>query len=175
MKRKTEMRNEGGHIYLSLIVNTLSFVVVFLLGFVGYYCLEYKWGLVHLAIGLIWRLSLALYHKIGAVVVGLIPLSIYLAVMSILVALEHLRLFSFRKSPIKKMDFVIEMGPMLGVTGTMISLSRSMSHIDMSHGVQAAIHEMSALVGQALNSSVLGVSLAIAAYLMKFFIKERRE
>ena len=167
------MINQRGQTYLSLIVETLFFLVVFLLGFLGYYLLEHNWGLIHLSIGLISGISGALYSNIGAVVVGLMPLSIYLVIMSILIAAENLGIFSFRRSPVKKMDFIIEMGPMLGVTGTMISLSQSMSHIDMSHGVQAAINEMSALVGQALNSSVWGVLLAIGAYVIRFFIRER--
>lgn len=167
------MISQRDELFQRLIVETLFFLVVFLLGFLGYYLFEYNLGLVHLSIGLISGFSLSLYSKIGAVAVGLMPLSIYLAIMAILIVSENLGLFSFKRSPVKKINFIIDMGPMLGVTGTMISLSKAMSYIDMSHGVQAAINEMIALVGQALHSSVWGVLLAVAAYVIRFFIKEK--
>ncbi|HDD35501.1 MAG TPA: hypothetical protein ENF30_01735 [Candidatus Desulfofervidus auxilii] len=158
---------------LAFVGTILFFLILFFTGFLGYYCLEYKWGLFSLALKTLIGLFVLLYQKIGIVIVGLIPLTGYVVFMSFLVVLEFLGLFCFEKSPENKMDFVIKMGPMLGVLGTMISLSQAMSHIDMSHGVQAAINQMSSLVGQALNSSVWGVLVAMAAYVINFLTKGR--
>jgi hypothetical protein len=58
---------------------------------------------------------------------------------------------------------------MLGVTGTMISLSKAMGSLTMSKGVEVAINHMSSLVAQALGSSIWGVTLAMVAFLLKFF------
>ena len=151
----------------------LRTILFFLIGFLGYYCLEYNWGLFSLTFRALIGLFVSLYQKIGIVIIGLIPLTAYVLFMSFLVILEPLGLFCFEKSPENKMDFVIKMGPMLGVLGTMISLSQAMSHIDMSHGVHAAINQMSSLVGQALNSSVWGVLIAMAAYVINFLTKGR--
>ena len=50
---------------------------------------------------------------------------------------------------------------MLGIVGTMISLSNAMMQVDISQGVQVAINNMTALTGQALNSSIYGIVLAV--------------
>ncbi|GAF77459.1 unnamed protein product [marine sediment metagenome] len=57
---------------------------------------------------------------------------------------------------------------MLGVTGTMISLSQAMGRLTMSQGVELAINQMSSLVAQALGSSIWGVVLAMVAFLLRF-------
>jgi len=67
-----------------------------------------------------------------------------------------------------QLRLVQELGPMLGVTGTMISLSRAMDSLTMSKGVEVAIKQMSGLVAQALCSSIWGVILAMAAFLLQF-------
>lgn len=153
----------------------LSFLILFFSGFLGYYYLEYKWGLFSFVFSTLISFFVLIYQKIGIVSIGLIPLTGYVVFMCVLVILELLGLFSFKKTPEDKMDFVIKMGPMLGVLGTMISLSQAMSNIDMSHGVHEAINQMSSLVGQALNSSVWGVLIAMAAYFINFLIKGKEK
>jgi biopolymer transport protein ExbB/TolQ len=64
---------------------------------------------------------------------------------------------------------------MLGIVGTMISLSNAMMQVDISQGVQVAINNMTALTGQALNSSIYGIVLALVAYMMKSFCKRKWE
>ena len=85
------------------------------------------------------------------------------------IVLEYLELWLLRSNPRDKLRLVQELGPMLGVTGTMISLSKAMGSLTMSKGVEVAINHMSSLVAQALGSSIWGVTLAMVAFLLKFF------
>ena len=112
----------------------------------------------------------AIYGRIGIVTVGLMPLSLYLLGLAVFIVLHRLDLWTLRSSPRDRLYLVQELGPMLGVCGTMLSLSQAMGSLTMSEGVEAAINQMSSLVGQALYSSIWGVVVAMVAFLFKSFL-----
>ena len=124
-------------------------------------------------VGAAWQLMVeagrSIYESVGIVSVGLVPLTLYLVGLSVFILLEYLELWLLRSNPRDKLRLVQELGPMLGVTGTMISLSKAMGSLTMSKGVEVAINHMSSLVAQALGSSIWGVTLAMVAFLLKFF------
>jgi hypothetical protein len=124
-------------------------------------------------VGAAWQLlaeaARTIYESVGIVSVGLVPLTLYLLGLSLFILLEYLELWLLRSNPRDKLRLVQELGPMLGVTGTMISLSKAMGSLTMSKGVEVAINHMSSLVAQALGSSIWGVTLAMVAFLLKFF------
>ena len=124
-------------------------------------------------VGAAWQLMVeagrSIYESVGIVSVGLVPLTLYLVGLSVFILLEYLELCLLRSNPRDKLRLVQELGPMLGVTGTMISLSKAMGSLTMSKGVEVAINHMSSLVAQALGSSIWGVTLAMLAFLLKFF------
>jgi hypothetical protein len=124
-------------------------------------------------VGAAWQLLVeaarTIYESVGIVSVGLVPLTLYLLGLALFILLEYLELWLLRSNPRDKLRLVQELGPMLGVTGTMISLSKAMGSLTMSKGVEVAINHMSSLVAQALGSSIWGVTLAMVAFLLKFF------
>jgi hypothetical protein len=153
-------------------MDAVVFTTCFFLGGIGYYA-GYQLELFPSSQQFIIESLRWIYEQIGIVSIGLIPLTFFLASMIFLIFLERVDLFSFQNSPAKKLDFIVEVGPMLGIVGTMISLSKAMLEVDISHGVQVAINNMTALIGQALNSSIYGIVLALAAYMMKSFCKRK--
>jgi len=158
----------------SFLMDTVILMIFFFAGCIGYY-LGYQLDLIALTHHLI-KGSLKWRHEcIGVDSIGLIPPTIFLASLIALIFLEMTGVLSFTRSPLKKLDFIIEVGPMLGIVGTMISLSNAMMQVDISQGVQVAINNMTALTGQALNSSIYGIVLALVAYMMKSFCKRKWE
>ena len=153
---------------IQTLKNLLILTTVFLLGCFVYWVL-YTFGCFHTAYEMGVGFFSLMYQQVGIVIIGLLPLSIFLVSLIILMVLEHLGYFFFTKSPVSKLEFVITSAPMLGILGTMISLSSAMSHVDISNGVQGAIQNLSALVGQALHSSEWGILLALVSYLTKTF------
>lgn len=152
--------------------NLLLLTTIFLLGALAYWLL-YTFGCFRTAYEVVvWSFGV-MYKEIGIVIIGLLPLSIFLISLITLIVAEHLGYFSFTRSPVSKLTFVIDTGPMLGILGTMISLSSAMLRVDISNGVQEAIKDLSALVGQALHSSVFGILLALVAYLFKTFCSKK--
>ena len=153
-------------------MDAVMFMTCFFLGCIGYYA-GYQLELFTSSQQFIVESLRWFYEQIGIVSIGLIPLTFFLASMIFLIFLEIVDVFSFQNSPAKKLDFIVEIGPMLGIVGTMISLSKAMMEVDISHGVQVAINNMTALIGQALNSSIYGIVLALVAYMMKSFCKRK--
>jgi len=158
----------------SFLMDTVILMIFFFAGCIGYY-LGYQLDLIALSHHFIKGSLKWFYECIGVVSIGLIPLTIFLSSMIALIFLEMTGVLSFARSPLKKLDFIIEVGPMLGIVGTMISLSNAMMQVDISQGVQVAINNMTALTGQALNSSIYGIVLALVAYMMKSFCKRKWE
>ena len=152
-----------------LLLRLLQVSAAVLLGFI-LHRIFFESGLA----GEIWQMlagaARSIYSRIGIVSVGLVPLSLYLIGLGVFILLHHLDLWSLRSNPRDKFHVVQELGPMLGVTGTMLSLSEAMGSLTMSEGVEVAINQISSLVGQALHSSVWGVSLAMVAFLLKKFL-----
>lgn len=154
------------------LMDTVVFMICFFLGCIGYY-VGYQLELFNLSQQFIIESLKWFYERIGIISIGLIPLTFFLVSMIFLIFLEVVHVFSFENSPVKKLDFIIEVGPMLGIVGTMISLSNAMMKVDISQGVQVAINNMTELIGQALNSSIYGIVLALIAYMMKSFCKRK--
>jgi hypothetical protein len=153
--------------FSGLVLRLLQIAAALLLGFI-FHRIFFESGLA----GKVWQLGAgvaqAVYQSIGIVSVGLFPLSLYLFGLSIFISLHHLDIWVLRLNVREKLRLVQELGPMLGVTGTMISLSQAMGSLTMSKGVEAAINQMSGLVAQALGSSIWGVILAMVAFLLQF-------
>ena len=155
------------HWFPGLALRLLQIVAALLLGFI-FHRIFIESGFVGEMWGRLAELALAVYARIGIVSVGLFPLSLYLFGLSIFISLHHLDLWVLRSNPRDKLRLVQELGPMLGVTGTMISLSQAMGSLTMAKGVEVAINQMSGLVAQALGSSIWGVTLAMGAFLLRF-------
>jgi len=157
---------------LRFIINTGIVVLCFLGGAIGYYAVN-RYGIFSAAAAAALACGSLMYDKIGFVVFGLFPLSIYLACVVLLVCLENAGRYCFKKSPVVQLEFVMEVAPMLGIVGTMVSLSSAMISVDISQGAQNAIQHLTSLVGQALNSSIYGIALAIVAFLTKMLCHEK--
>ena len=119
------------------------------------------------AAGLLAALLTRGYRAIGVVFFGLLPLTILFLALAVKHGGEMCGLWRLRSDPCPKYGMIVEAAPILGIMGTMISLSCAMRNMDVSNGMQAAIREMSVHVGQALTSSVYGISLALLAFLMQ--------
>jgi hypothetical protein len=150
-----------------LVLRLLQVLVALLIGFF-FHRIFFESGLA----GKVWQLLVegaqSIYESIGIVSLGLFPLTLYLIALSVFILFEYLELWLFNSNPRDKLRLVQELGPMLGVTGTMISLSQAMGSLTMSKGVEVAINHMSSLVAQALGSSIWGITLAMVAFVLKF-------
>lgn len=154
--------------FTGLLLRLLQVVAGLLIGFFLHY-IFFESGFAGAAWKLLGEAARTIYESVGIVSVGLVPLTLYLLGLSVFIVLEYLELWVLRSNPRDKLRLVQELGPMLGVTGTMISLSKAMGSLTMSKGVEVAINHMSSLVAQALGSSIWGVTLAMVAFLLKFF------
>ena len=154
--------------FTGLLLRLLQVVAGLLIGFF-FHRIFIESGFVGAAWQLMVEAGRSIYESVGIVSVGLVPLTLYLVGLSVFILLEYLELCLLRSNPRDKLRLVQELGPMLGVTGTMISLSKAMGSLTMSKGVEVAINHMSSLVAQALGSSIWGVTLAMLAFLLKFF------
>jgi hypothetical protein len=154
--------------FTGLLLRLLQVVAGLLIGFF-FHRIFIESGFVGAAWQLMAEAARSIYESVGIVSVGLVALTLYLIGLSVFILLEYLELWLFRSNPRDKLRLVQELGPMLGVTGTMISLSQAMGSLTMSKGVEVAINHMSSLVAQALGSSIWGVTLAMVAFLLKFF------
>ena len=169
MTCKTKYKLIGAFRFYNWILSICGVLICFFAGCIGYYY-AYSYGFFDALSNLAATSFQIVYGKIGIVIYGLLPLSLFLIGMTVFIILEKLGCYNFRKSPEQKLNLIIELAPMLGIVGTMVSLSNAMLQVDISKGVQHAIHHLTALVGQALNSSVFGIVLAMAAYLAKSFL-----
>jgi len=157
-----------------MVVRLLQVLAALLVGFI-FHRIFFESGLA----GKLWQLLVegaqSIYESIGIVSLGLFPLTLYLIGLSVFILLEYLELWILRSNPRDKLQLIQELGPMLGVTGTMISLSKAMGSLTMSKGVEVAINHMSSLVAQALGSSIWGITLAMLAFLLKFVCTQDEE
>ena len=157
-----------------LTLRLLQVLAAVLVGFI-FHRIFFESGLA----GEVWQLlvegSQSIYECIGIVSLGLFPLTLYLIGLSMFILLHYLELWILRSNPRDKLGLIQELGPMLGVTGTMISLSKAMGSLTMSKGVEVAINHMSSLVAQALGSSIWGITLAMVAFLLKFLCPRDEE
>ncbi len=110
----------------------------------------------------LWQWGLA---SIGVALWGLAGLTIYLIVLSVRLCTHRLR----HTTPIASdgLRFISDAGPIIGVLGTMLALSQTMVQMDMGGGLQSAVRGLTVSMGQALNSSIGGIVLALAAHLLR--------
>jgi len=165
---------DSSYWFTGLLLRVLQIVAGLLLGFICHR-IFFESGFAGAAWQLLAEAARTIYESVGIVSLGLVPLSLYLVGLSVFILLEYLELWLLRSNPRDKLRLVQELGPMLGVTGTMISLSQAMGSLTMSRGVEVAINHMSSLVAQALGSSIWGVCLAMVAFLLKFFCRRDDE
>jgi hypothetical protein len=150
---------------------TLVLLGCFVVGSAGYWVVV-TWPVMHQLGQLAVAAWQAWYAKIGIVLLGLAPMTAYLVVLAGWLLCDRLGLLWLSVSAGKHLSFIIEVGPMLGILGTMIALSQVMISIDLSNGLQAAIRQMTALIGHALNSSIYGIGLALAACILRHVTDE---
>ena len=157
-----------------LLLRLLQVLAALLVGFI-FHRIFFESGLA----GKLWQLlaegAQSIYESIGIVSLGLFPLTLYLIGLSVFILLQYLDVWVLGSDPRDKLRLIQELGPMLGVTGTMISLSKAMGSLTMSQGVEVAINQMSSLVAQALGSSIWGITLAMVAFLLKFLCPREEE
>jgi len=130
-------------------------------------------GVVSAVVGGLAALLNYLYVMSGIVVVGLVPLTIALAVLAVAQVGYHAGWWHFKGSHVRKYELIESSAPILGLLGTMLGLWDALEGLDVSKGLQAAIQNMSVGVGQALGSSVYGLILALIAYTMKHIYSAR--
>ncbi len=111
-----------------------------------------------------WQWGLA---GIGVTLWGLAGLTIYFIVLTVRLVTHRLR----HTTPVASdsLRFISDAGPIVGVLGTMLALSQAMVQMDMGGGLQSAVRGLTVSMGQALNSSIGGIVLALAAHLLRHF------
>ncbi len=148
----------------------LAIASSFVIGMVGYPLLA-TWSLfVHLSGNLIslWQIGFAV---VGITLWGLLALALYLVLLILRITARRLSGQTVTPETTAALHFIAEAGPIVGVLGTMLALAQAMSQVDMSSGLQPAVRELTARMGQALNSSIGGIALALAAYLLRHLIE----
>ncbi len=111
----------------------------------------WQWGIAH----------------IGVTLWGLAGLTAYFIVLTARLVIHSLR----HTTPIASdgLRYISDAGPNIGVLGTMLALSQAMVQMDMGGGLQTAVRGLTVSMGQALNSSIGGIMLALAAHLLRHF------
>ncbi len=114
----------------------------------------------HIYEGWQWGLS-----RIGVTLWGLAGLTVYFIVLTVRLCTQRLR----QTPPVSSdgLRFISDAGPIIGVLGTMLALSQAMVQMDMGGGLQTAVRGLTVSMGQALNSSIGGIGLALAAHLLR--------
>ena len=109
-----------------------------------------------------WQWGLA---SIGVTLWGLAGLTVYFIVLTVRLCTQRLR----HTPPVSSdgLRFISDAGPIIGVLGTMLALSQAMVQMDMGGGLQSAVRELTMNMGQALNSSIGGIVLALAAHFLR--------
>jgi hypothetical protein len=151
---------------ISSIIKLGILACSFGLGVVGYRLLA-DWPVtVRVAASLhnLWQLG---YARIGIVLIPLVALTGCLIYLVLGMAATRDRSLD------RRLQFIAEAGPMLGVLGTMIALAQAMASFNVSGGLQDAIRQMTARMGQALLSSIVGITVALGAYAVRHLIASR--
>lgn len=146
--------------------NLLVFGAVFLVAVFSYWGLRRLVGqnsVLTYAMGLIEYA----YDKIGVTAIALIPMAVALMMLLILIVAEHLEWFRFLNDPRRYLAGIAEYSPLFGVLGTMCGLVSVMQTAVFGGGegnsFSDAVAGMSTGIGQALVSSVVGLTVAILA------------
>ncbi len=148
----------------------LAIASSFVIGMVGYPLIATWPPVVHLSGNLIslWQTGFAV---VGITLWGLLALALYLVLLTLRVSARWLSGQTVTPETSAALRFIAEAGPIVGVLGTMLALAQAMSQVDMGSGLQLAVRELTARMGQALNSSIGGIGLALAAYLLRHMVE----
>lgn len=166
------MKNKAGIsrvVVFSQIGNLIKYAfysIAIVSGAVFFFYLD-RLGMVNTLLGGIIKAGTYFYSICGIVSIGLIPLSVGVIVLAIWQMGHHLGLWHFKKHHTRKYELVENIGPILGILGTMLGLVEALRGLDIEKGLQIAIQAMSIGVGQALWSSVFGLLLALFAYILR--------
>ncbi len=153
----------------TLLINSSLFIAVFLVTMTAYFYL-YQMGLIQTgyqaSLKLIKQIQVVdtgknIYQDIGIVFWGLLPMVIYAGIRMLL---HQLGLWSYLSSE-KALVICTDLGPVLGILGTLISLSQAMI-FDLSGGTQNAIQAVSFRISQAMSSSIIGLSLSLFSFIL---------
>lgn len=142
----------------------LTYLLAFVAGALGYLIFS-LWLLPSPLLPELLEMAKEAYTKVGVTFLALGPLSIYLVILIILVLVNGERM----KAPGRHFRFVIEVGPLLGILGTMIAMTEATA-IDLSKDLMA-IRQLTPKVGQALLSSIFGIMLALLAYIVVYILR----
>ncbi len=125
---------------------------------------------VHLTGNLVglWQMGFAV---VGITLWGLLALALYLVLLILRIVPRWLNGQTVSPDTTTALRFIAEAGPIVGVLGTMLALAQAMSQVDMGSGLQLAVRELTGRMGQALNSSIGGIGLALAAYLLRHLVE----
>ena len=156
----------------SLLINSSLFIAVFLVTMTAYFYL-YQMGLIQMGYEALLKLinqiqvvdtGKKICQDIGIVFFGLLPMVIYVIYAGIRMLLHQLGLWSYLSSE-KALVICTDLGPVLGILGTLISLSQAMI-FDLSGGTQNAIQAVSFRISQAMSSSIIGLSLSLFSFIL---------
>jgi len=149
-----------------MITKYLFYSIAIISGAAAFFWLQGE-GLPMGGIELLTYLITYVYVTIGIVSIALIPLSVALLLLAGMQIGYHFRFWGFKKHHLRKYELIENAAPICGILGTMTGLVEALRGLDVSQGLQTAITNMSLGVGQALWSSVLGLILALVAYIFK--------
>ncbi len=152
------------------LIRLLGIASSFVIGVFAYRLLATWPPFVHLTGNLtaLWHTG---YAVVGITLWGLLALALYLVLLMLRVSAKWLSGQTVSSDTTRALHFIAEAGPIVGVLGTMLALAQAMSQVEMSSGLQAAVRELTARMGQALNSSIGGIALALAAYLLRHLVE----
>ena len=141
-------------------------VALFLAGGAIYY-LGYKLSLPTRCLTTVWALMTTADDAIGWVFYPLLGATVYLIALVGRHAMARLGRTQRLGADVGKYAVIEWVAPLLGLLGTVTALASAMKGLDLSMGVSDAMAALNLKVGQALNSTIYGVSLAIVAGLLR--------
>ena len=144
----------------------LGNVALFLAGGAIYY-LGYKLSLPTKCLTAVWALMTTADDAIGWVFYPLLGATVYLIALVGRHAMARLGRTQRLGADVGKYAVIEWVAPLLGLLGTVTALASAMKGLDLSMGVSDAMAALNLKVGQALNSTIYGVSLAIVAGLLR--------
>lgn len=161
-----------------ILLNFTLFVFVFLGTLIAYYHL-YQIGFIQKSHSAFLELIYQFPDKaknapqiIGIVFYMLFPMSLFVSYVLARVILDKLGLWHYPSSPVQGLTICFETGPILGILGTMISLSAAMD-FDISGGTQRAIQTVSFRIGQAMSSSIMGLAISLISFILLKFEEKK--
>lgn len=159
---------------LRSIRSLLGYIALFVAGGIIYY-LGYRLALPAKCLTTLCHLWAEADDAIGWVFYPLLAATVYLVALVSRQMMARLGSRSSSSWNAGKYAVVEWLAPLLGLLGTVAALASAMKGLDLSVGMQDAMGELNLKVGQALNSTIYGVSLAIVAGLLRSMTDDRKE